>query len=135
VRRAYVFQGLDEQKVIEAARIDSKPGFARDEPEEVEIHYHRHGEECDGQQHRKFFDGEEVKYTETQKGTEIMNFLEWLQTRGCIVEVTQEAEVGGNYYIMQVTTPEGDIYNITETFDPEEESKHGTSGSPVVQGQ
>lgn len=40
-----------------------------------------------------------------------MDFKEWLELQGCVVEVTQEDD-GSGYEVLQVTTPLGGIYTM-----------------------
>lgn len=41
-----------------------------------------------------------------------MDFKEWLELQGCVVEVTQEDD-GSGYTLLEVTTPVGVIYKVS----------------------
>lgn len=41
-----------------------------------------------------------------------MDFKEWLELQGCVIEVTQEDD-GSGYYVLEVTTPIGGIYKVS----------------------
>ena len=56
MRDMYVFEGLDEQKVLKDARDRSK-GDYRNDPEIVQVHYHKKEDFCSGKKHLLYKEG------------------------------------------------------------------------------
>ena len=113
-RQSYIFEGIDGAKVVEEARRNSAPekigNEVRGEPSTVVVHYHKHGESCDGQKHRQFYNGEEQAIAE---GPDPLSpFFAWLETKGCKVTLVQEDD-GSGYVVAEILVPNQNVYEVT----------------------